>query len=261
MWRRKTKKTDIITGLLTQAGATRLRIPDLRFTTPVHVHVGVVHPKKKGEKPHKVRRRTGFEVNRLDTYWDKASGLADSMNRLLFPTADGTYEMRSYPERPIFHFDEALLGEPDLERPTDDGPNTFEVVGAKPKGSKRRVSSGLVGFPNGHPLSAASLAWHGKPYQILDKTQNPHAKTKAECRAIARRKRDRAARMLVEISFDALPIPWLRPWDLVTAESSQGRLRVSVRQLSYPLSMDDSPMTVGAVKRTTAMRYQSQGVG
>jgi hypothetical protein len=251
MWTRKTKKTDVMRGLLSAAGATRLRIPDLRFTTPVHVHVGVV--RRHGER-RKVRRVTGFSTNRQDTYWEKASGLADSMNRLLFPTADGTFELRSHPERPVFHFDAALVGEPQLHRPGEEGPNTFQVVGAKPKGSKRQVSSGLVGFPASHPLSAESLAWHDEPYQVLDLIRNPHCKTKAECRALAVRKRDRAARMLVEVSFDALPIPWLRPWDLVTAESGQGRLRVWVRQLTYPLSPDATPMTVGSVKRPVPRR-------
>jgi len=214
-------------------------------------------------KPHKTRTRTGFEVTRLNTYWDKASGLADSMNRLLFPTADGTFELRSHPERPIHHFDKSLLAEPELDRPGDDGPNTFLVVGAKPKGSKRRVTSGLVGFPNNHPLSASSLAWNDKPYQILDKTQNPHAKTKAECRAIARRKRDRAARMLVEVSFDALPIPWLRPWDLVTVETGQGRLRVWIKQMTLPLSADTTPMTIGSTKKPVPQRWRPgvRGIG
>lgn len=257
MWRRKTKKTDIITGLLREAGATRLRIPDLRYTTPVHVHVRQTSPARHDRKPHTVRRTTGFHTTTQNTYWDKASGLADSMNRLLYPTADGTFELRAHPERPVYHFDRELLADPDLSRPGEEGPNTFLVVGAKPKGSKRRVSSGLVGFPNSHPLSAASLAWNGKPYLVLDKISNPHAKTKAECRKIAVRHRDRAARMLVQVSFDALPIPWLRPWDLVTAETGQGRLGVHIRQLTYPLTMDLSPMTVGAKKMVNPNRQAS----
>lgn len=255
MWRHKTKKTDIIRGLLQEAGATRLRIPDLRFTTPVHVHVGVTHPDRKGEKPHKVRRRTGFEVTHQNTYWDKASGLGDSMSRLLFPTADGAFDLRSHPERPVYHFNRALVSPVALERPTNDGPNTFIVVGGKPKGSKRRVSSGKVGFPAGHPLSASQLAWHGKPYEVLDKTQNPHFKTIAECKKVARRKRDRAARMLTDVSFDALPIPWLRPWDMVTSAAGWGVPSVHIRQMTYPLTPDNSPMTIGSVKRATPSRF------
>jgi hypothetical protein len=257
-WLRKTKKTTVIKELLRAAGATLLRIPDLRFTTPVHVHVGVTHPKKKGEKPHKVRRRTGFEVNNQNTYWDKASALGESMNRLLFPTPDLGFELRSAPERPVYHFNRALLTDPEQHRPIDEGPNTFVVIGAKPKGSKRRVSSGKVGFPKGHPLSASELAWgpagDKKPYEILEKTQNPHFKTKKECRKVAIRKRDRAARTLTEVSFDALPIPWLRPWDLVTAEAKWGVPGVHIKQLTYPLSADGSAMTVGAIKRTRSGR-------
>lgn len=260
VWLRKTKKTDVIRGLLTEAGATRLRIPDLRDTTAVHVHVGHTHPKKKGEKPHKTRRKSGFEVDHTDTYWDKATGLAESLNRLLFPTSSGTFELRPHPQRPVYHFNRALLGDVDMTRPGDDGPNTFIVTGAKPKGSKHRVTSGPVGFPAGHPLSATSLAWHGKPYVIEERIQNPHFKTKKACRAVAVRKRDRAARVVAEVSFDALPIPWLRPWDLVTAAANWGVPAVHIQQLTYPLTPDSSPMTVGAVRRAVPRRIHSRGV-
>lgn len=254
MWRRKTRKTTIISGLLSEAGANRLRIPDLKATTAVHVHVRHTHPHKGDHEPHTVRRVTGFKTTRLTTYWEKASGLADSMDRLLFPTTDGTFELRSHPERPVYHFDDALLADIDLHRPTSDGPNTFQVVGAKPKGSKRRVDSGLVGFPARHPLSAISLEWHGKPYQVLDTSSNPHCKTKKECQKIALRKRDRAARMLADVSFDALPIPWLRPGDMVTAQAKWGVPSVHIRQMTYPLTPDNTPMTIGTVKRAVPRR-------
>ena len=257
-WQRKVKKTTIIRELLTAAGCTDMRVPDLAATTPVHVHVGVVHPHPKHhpKQVRHVRHKIGYELTREDTYWAKASALAHSMNRLLFPTGDGMVVLRPHPERAVYRFDHALLADVDLKRPGEEGPNTWLVIGAKPKGAKKRVSSGLVGFPNSHPLSAASLAWHGKPDQILETTQNPHAKTKAECKAIAIRKRDRAARTLAEISFDALPIPWLRPWDLVTAQATWGVPSVYIRQLTYPLSPDTSPMTVGAIKRATPVHHK-----
>lgn len=263
MWRRKTRKTTIMRELLQEAGAVKMIIPDLPATTPVHVHVGVVQPKKKGGKSHKVRRRVGFEIKTQDTYWDKASGLADSENRLLYPSASGVFIMRSHPERASFHFKEALLADVDLMRPGDDGPNTWLVTGGKPKGSKHRVSSGLVGFPKSFSLSAWSLQWNGVPNQILDTTQNPHCKTKAKCRAIAIRKRNQAMRMITNVSFDAVPIPWLvQPWALVTAEANWGVPAVYIEQLTYPLSNDTSPMTVGSVKQAVPIEdVRSVGVG
>src|SRR4029077_15884611 len=167
-----------------------------------------------------VRHKIGYELTREDTYWAKASALAHSMNRLLYPTGDGMVVLRPHPERAVYNFNRALLADVDLKRPGTEGPNTWVVIGAKPKGSKHRVTSGLVGFPNSHPLSAGSLAWHGKPDQILDIIQNEHLKTKKECHVLAVRHRDRAARTLADISFDALPIPWLQPWDLVTAQAT-----------------------------------------
>jgi hypothetical protein len=259
-WQRKVKKTTIIRELLTEAGAVDLRIPDLPATTPVHTHVGVVHPHPKThpKDTRKVRHTTGYTLTREDTYWDKASKLAHSMNRLLFPAGDGMIVLRPHPERACYRFRRALLSAVDLKRPGDDGPNTFLVVGAKPKGSKQRVTSGLVGFPNSHPLSAGSLAWHGKPDQILETTHNEHLKTKAECRKVAIRKRDRAARTVADISFDALPIPWLRPWDLVTVDASWGVPSVHIKQLTYPLTPDTSPMTVGEVKMVGPIHHKQQ---
>jgi hypothetical protein len=254
VWRRKTRKTTVIRELLAEAGATRMRIPDLRYTTSVHVHVRHTHPAKKGQKSHTTRKVTGFTTTQQSTYWDKATGLAESMDRLLFPTTDGTFELRSHPERPIYHFNRALLGDVDLHRPGSDGPNTFQVIGSRPKGSKRRVDSGLVGFPARHPLSASQLAWHGKPFQVLEQIHNPHCKTKAECRRIAKRKRDRAARMVAEVSFDALPIPWLRPWDMVTSQAGWGVPSVRIKQMTYPLTPDASPMTIGSVRRAVPRR-------
>lgn len=248
-WLRKSRKTTVMKELLGEAGLTHLRIPNLKATTPVHVHIGHTHPKKKGEKPHKTRKVTGFNATSQDTYWDKASALADSMNRLLYPTTDGTAALRSHPQRPVYHFDRALVDDVDLERSANEGPNTFIVVGAKPKGSKRRVSSGKIGFPRSNPLSAGELAVNNKPYEILERTHNPHFKTRAECRKVAIRKRDHAARVTAAATIDALPIPWLRPWDLVTAAARWGVPAVHIEQMTYPLSPDNTPMTIGAVRQ------------
>lgn len=258
---RKTRMTKIITRLLRAAGSRDMRIPDLPKTTSVHVHVGVHHV---DVNHHEVTRHTrhvrGFTLHRADTYWDRALVLAEALNRHLFPDADGVFELRTHPERSICHIRAALLADVELDRPGDDGPNTWVILGAKPKGSKRRVSSGLIGFPHKHPLSASELAWHDEPYQVLEQTSNPHIKTIKGARAVGRRKRDRGARLLVDVTIESLPIPWLagRELDMVTAQDGWGVVRVVIQQLTYPIGRDDTPMTIGSVRRRPP-RYRHAG--
>lgn len=252
-WLRKTRITTVITGLLTLAGARAIEIPDLPETTAVHVHVGTKKVKKHGhEVTHKKRRVRGFNVHRSDTYWDKCVTLSQGVNRHLYADSYGVFKLRPHAERPVFHFNgDILMGDVELNRPPNEGPNTWVVTGAKPKGSKKQVSSGLVGFPNAFPLSAYGLAWHGEPAQILDETSNPHLTTIKACRRVALRKRDRAMAVTAEATFDAVPIPWLavNEREMVTAQASWGVPSVIINQLTYPLTMDESPMTVGAAKR------------
>lgn len=265
-WLRRTKMTDVIIGLLQAAGAQAIVIPDLPKTTSVHVHVGTTHHERKGKdgKMHHAtqhfRHVKGFVVHKSNTYWEKASVLGSALNRHLYADSYGVFRLRPHPERPVFHFTEdMLLGDVELSRPASDAPNTWVVQGGKPKGHKRKVSSGLVGLPHAHPLSAYSLAWHGEPAQVLEQTSNPHLKTKKACRAVAIRKRDRAAKVLAEASFDAVPFPPLavHELDMVSAQAGWGIANVVIGQLTYPITMDESPMTVGAVKRAHPRRRVS----
>lgn len=253
-WLRKTRMTDVIVGLVRAAGGRDYRIPDLKKTTPVHVHIGVVRHKGKDGELHKRKHRKvrGFTTHHTDTYLSKIEHLAKALDRHFYPDAEGTFRLRTTPKRPRWRFTgRSLLAEPTLDRPTREGPNTWIVLGAKPKGSRRRVSSGKVGFGPHHPAGAVELAWHGEPYQVIDERTNQHVKTKAGARKIARRLRDDHRSLLVDVTIDAVPIPWVVAHERfrVSAGARWGLPVTTVHQWTYPLGEDASPMTLGAVRR------------
>lgn len=273
-WLRRTKMTDIIVKLLRAAGSRDNRIPDLAQRTKVHVHVGVTRKdggddddgdgKGKGKGKRKVRKVRGFTTHRTDTYLGKATHLATALDRHLYPDAGGTFRLDKPRQRPTHHLTRwALLGDPQVARSTREGPNAWVVLGGKPKGSKRRVTSGLVQLPPGHPLDEDKLAWHDEPFRVLAEDTNPHIRSKKRARAIAVRRRDRAMRVLVDVSIDCLPIPHLirRERDMVSADAPWGIAHLTMRQVTYPLGPDAAAMTIGAVRRSVPRRRMgSRGV-
>lgn len=255
-WHRKTKKTTIIRELLQAAGAgpADLRIPDLKATTGHRVVIGFRfrHHQKhhKATKGHKAHDTTVTNrVPRTDHYWEKAHHVAGSMNRWLYANGSGVFVLRPFPERPVLHVFRHLLADVQIQRPGADTPNVWTVIGAKPKGTKRKVRA-TVELPPAHPLSPSSLAWNGKRFENEHITKNPHLKRIGECRAVGRRHRDRAARVVVDYELDMLPVPWLNEHDIIGVPTNGGLVQIILTQWTLPLSPNAEAMHVGAVKRT-----------
>jgi hypothetical protein len=252
-WGRHAQKTDVIRELLAAAGATHLGgIPDRPATTGHRVTAGFAYEHHKKHHPaehgHKAfNTRVTSRKPRTDTYLELAKHISDSMNRHLYANAAGRFILRTHPNRPVLHVNHQLLSDPQLQRPGVDSPNYWLLVGGKPHGAKKQVRA-IAQLPPAHPLSPESLAWHGKPYVIEERIENPHVKRAAEARAIVRRHRDRAARYVTDYEFDMLPVPWLDEYDLVSVHTPSGTLLVSMKQWSYPLT--STPMHVGGVKPT-----------
>jgi hypothetical protein len=234
---KKSKKTTAIRALLSDIGFTRMSVPDLPATFP-----------------------NRFSIGRMDQPWVKAKSIARSMNRHLFVDAAGIPRLRAYPKRAAFTFDAALLSEPFVNRgaPTV---NIVEVIGAKPKGSKTRVSA-VAALPDGNPNSPQSLAMTaGHPLYLGYKEENDHIKTKAGCFTIARRIRDEKAQTSAEIGWDSLPIVCLEEMDMVVAVSESGPFTTRAQQWTIPLGgsapggTNGPPMTVGSIRRTTAAKH------
>lgn len=263
-WRPKTKKTKIMRELLGEAGMVVMRIPDRPAVTSRRITVGFAfrhHQKhikgKHGTKGHDVTVTN--RIPRTDHYVEKAEQLADSMNSHLYFDGYGIPTLRPFPERPVLRFTHGLLADPKLGRPGSDGPNTWLILGSKPKGSHKRVKA-KVALPPGNDLSPQSLAVNQKPYVVQERIENPHLKRTRECKAVGVRHRDRAARVVAELEVDLMPVPWLNEWDMILVQTNLGDVTVLMKQWTYPLGEDQTPMHVGSTVKPRPIHH-SRGIG
>lgn len=252
---RKTRATAVIRDLLSAAGAApaNMSIPNLAAKLPERVTVGIRRGKKrKGKKdkrkPPKVQV---FRATPEDTYWTEAEQIAEAINRDLYCDGRGRFLLRAEAKRAAVTFSPSTILAPVSERRPTEGEvtNKWVVVGADPKGPKKRVQV-EVSLPARHPLSAESLKWHNAPREIIERIENKQLRTKAQARAVGVKHRDRAMRELVEYEVDALPIVgWLRPDSLVSVPVNGGAALVRVKQWTLPLGPGADPLTIGANRR------------
>ena len=231
---KKSRKTRAIRTVLGDIGFEEMSIPDLKKTFPGR-----------------------FTVARLDQPLPKLRRVARSLDRHLFIDGRGVPRMRAIPNRPVFTFDDrSLVAEPSIRRTTEELKNVAEVLGGKPKGAKRRVRAVAQLRPN-HPLSPESLSFNGKPLRLVERVENPHLKTTADCKKRARRIRDERAKLPVEHGFEAVPVPHLDELDLVRVVTDDGPVVIRMKQWSLPLGgsaaggTGGQPMTVGSLKRVS----------
>ncbi|WP_109507362.1 hypothetical protein [Nocardioides speluncae] len=241
---KKMRKTSVIRALLAGVGETRLGgVPDLPITMPNRLTIG-----------------------RMDSPLPKAKNLARSMDRHLFYDGAGVPQLRGYSGRPVFTFgDRMLLDEPLIHRSTQ-GYNAWEVLGAKPKGSKIRVR-GQAYLPEAHPMSRQSLARNGALHTIARREENDQIKTRAEAEKKALRLRDDQARTITEYTVDVIPVPHLDEGDMVAVDCADGRFLLRMQKWAYPLAgapdgiEEGQPMTISVVRRLTRARRSRPGRG
>lgn len=231
-WKKGRKTVEVIAEILELAGeaASRIHLPNLPHTLPQTLNV------RRTEKP-----------------WVQARKLARSLDRELFYDGRGHVRLRFAPNSSTFTVDEDFLRGPvRIDRPKLEFHNRWLVLGAKPKGAKKRVSAD-VALPASHALSGQSLARGGEPFWKIREEDRSQIKTAARCREIAERLRDEKIHAAADISFDCLPLPFLEEYDFVKAvDPLTGPCRVRVKQATLPLHQGD--MTIGAVKQVSKVK-------
>lgn len=234
---KKTRKTTVIRDLLTAAGETRMAIPSLAATTSDRI-----------------------TVRSMDSLWPRALKLAKSMGYDLFYDGRGRAQMRKLADQPVWTFDaRTLASSVTIDRDPSGVRNRWLVLGAKPKGAKKRVHADLR-LPAKHSLSPVSLGRNGQPYFLIEQVDNADIKTSAEALNRAKRMRDDALRTLTSYSFDSLPIPHLEPGDLVRVVTPEGTFLVRMKQWTLPLGLDGAPtMSVGSLTRKSVARGRRRG--
>ena len=234
----KSLRTDALKDIMSRyAGDNAHAVPDLSFKLP-----------------------KDFAVGKMETPWSQAQHLARSMNRHLFYDGHGTLQLRHFNDRPVFTFDRELLSQPQFARTKEQIINTVEVVGAKPKGHKRRVRA--VATAPGW-MSPSSLGRGSAQLRLVEQIQNDHIRSKKEAQNVADRRIKHHEQQRVDVTFDSLPVPHLEEQDRVRVGSTDvGPVNLRMRQWTIPLGSNDgqgAPMTVGSKRRTTAARLGRHG--
>jgi hypothetical protein len=238
VYQAKSLRTDALKNIMSRyAGDNCHAIPDLGFKFPHDFHV------IKTAQP-----------------WRRAKSIAQSMNRHLFYDGHGTLHLRHFNDGPVFTFDDELLTQPRFTRSKDPIINTVEVIGAKPKGKKKRVRA--VATAPGW-LSPSALGRGGAQLRLVEQVQNDHLRSVKEATDVAKRHIKHHEQQRVDVSFDSLPVPHLQENDRVRVGSTDvGPVHLRLRQWSIPLGSGDgagAPMTVGSLRRTTATRHSKGG--
>ena len=257
---RKSKATDVQRELLRAAGATDkvMRIPRTKATLPERVTVGVRVGKRRDENGKKKglgkdsRRKTRiYKTNREDTYLGEVVRIASALDRLFYADTAGRFVQRAHPAKGSakltnYH----LLSPVTIKRSNDDDTvNTWEILGADPKGPKEQIHA-RVSFPAKHSLSPEKLAWHNKPHELIEIIENKHLKTHAAAERLGLRRRDDAMADRVSYEVQALPmLPWLQQHMGVSFPTDGGRVMIRATQWSFPLGPSADPMTFGANRR------------
>lgn len=251
---RKAVATAVIRELLDLAGVPRRlqRIPSLAVRVPESVTIRVKVTTKRKDKPAKITHVRRLRLTREDSYLTGSADVAEAINRRLVTDGKGRFIVRRDPTKSALTVTDRHLVEPPEEKRTGNADlrNVFIVEGADPKGPKPRIRY-EARFPERHVLSAESLRpWPGaRPYELIETYRNDHIANVKRAKEIAIRKRDRAAREVVEYSVAMLPVaPWLQVGQIVVVQGRDPIPAVRARQMSLPLGTSADPQTIGSLR-------------
>lgn len=234
----KKKLTDVIRDLLALVGDVNANVPDLPHTLP-----------------------HALDLHDMDQAWLHIKKLAASLNR--FPMYDGMgrFHLRPYSRRGVYRFHKTLASDVTVKRSTDSIINTVIVIGPKPHGPHKtriRAKAVLTG-----PLSPANLGRNGVPLHLIKKVERDHLKSHAQAQAIADRILRDVAQTRTDLSWEAVPLPFLEERDrLAVVDDAFGTAHIRLRQWTLPLGGSDvggttgTNMTVGSKKMVRKVKLR-----
>lgn len=157
----------------------------------------------------------------------------------------------------IFKFTENWqVTEPTLSYDIEEFRNWVHVRGTPRKGEKKQVF-GIAALPPKHPLSPKALARNGdkRHMALYVKAKNIH--TNYACKQKAQRVLNNRSEAGVEVGFEAVPVPHLEEWDMVSVDTEHGNVKFPLRAYTIPLTASDT-MSIGFNKR---VRQYGKGSG
>jgi hypothetical protein len=182
--------------------------------------------------------------------WPLMQSLAGAQQ--LFYDASGHLVMRSQRRRsPVYVFNDGENGEvlsvPTIEFDRTLFRNSIELKAFQKKRGKEKENPRLrvvAHLERGHPLSAQSLSRNGEPQELLlvVETENVYANAR-DATKDAKTMLDRAAYNAIDVQFDALPMPFLEPGDLLALDvKGLPRREFVARKFSLPLTPASMPL-------------------
>lgn len=228
-YKKGAKKVYVIEDVMRdRAGEDRFSLPDLPGRIPKDLSIG-----------------------RQTSPWEVAQSIARSMDRQLFYDGRGTLRLRKPPENSLFRFRDGtggtILNSPQISFSTEGLVNVVWVKGGTPRGQKVAISE-YVMAPRAHPLSPQRLGRNGVPRYLLEVVEQQSIRSRGEAREVARGRLNRALVETVDVTFDALPIPYLEPLDMARVTTDEFEQAFRLKQFSIPLAVGET-MPVGYSRR------------
>lgn len=219
--------TDCIRAILRQQGERKLHVPTLKARLRKPVSIG------RHTEPWKVVRRLATSLDR-DIFYD-----ARGRVRLRRPGAHAVWTFRTGEEGNVTTVPKRSF---DLAETR----NTVEVLGPEAEGPKKRLRY-VATPPAGNPMSPQSLGRNGQPRFIVETIELDHAEGLHVLRERGDRELDDLLRSAVTLDFEALPVPYLEPGDMVALREDGERESFRLRKFTLPLAGE--AMVVGDNRR------------
>lgn len=244
VWRGKTykkrlKKTDVIEAIMRAAGEAESK---MQF----------------------VHRKTlmGHNVSstRKVTFWSLARKIAGSMRLQLFYDGRGVLILRRRPSRTVHTFNgQTMVSEAQIGYDNDEDYNAVLIIGGKPKGAKKKLTYRHVA-PKTSALSPDNLGRNGTKRYIPLIIEDDSIKSRKAAKARAKRELAEALRQDIEVTFDALPMPFLEEDDLCNFRTQTAAGSFRLQKMTIPLTADGDS-SIGYLRRVSPKRARNPGGG
>jgi hypothetical protein len=201
-----------------------------------------------GEDPRKIslpdrgaKLPANLSIGRASIPWRVARRVGHGMNAQLFYDGRGVARLRTRPTAAQFTFKSgdngSVLSAPQVTYTTENLKNIVWVRGF----GTLSVSKAA---PRSHPLSPWNLGRNGVPRYLLDAVTDTTIRTRAEATKVANTRLHDALLESIEVSFDAMTIPYLEPEDMVRVTTEDFSHTFRLHQMSIPLVVGGN-MTIG----------------
>lgn len=200
-----------------------------------------------------------------DNLWDKAIHLAFTTGYHLYYDARGTARMEVPSNGVVFTFRDGTAATPNAPalvmsqpKPSFDNDNIINVVRVEgaPKEPGKPSNIAVTWAPPAHPLSPHQLGRNGTPRILLQVIEDQEIRTVAEATALSEDTLQSNLRKYVHVAVDALPVPFLEPWDMCAIQTKDVIVPTfRLAEYSLPLSAA-GVMSVGA-RRSVQQRRRA----